>query len=484
MALRTELNDTKWPAKRESKFTFYGVLCSYYDEIFSRCADETRSGYNGQYNSCILPEIGGRIIEELELEDYEAVVDKVKASGVKPATVQRYRYLIRTVVKCAVEKGYCQDVLFGSIYSISPNEGEALARKKEFVRNKKSLEVEEEKRLFKRLMTDEKQMGPLMGLVLMFCLGLRNNEACALQFRDIKEMNMYPGAFCVWVHTTTVGATNKLKAGGKTRNAPRVLPIPPVLYEFLMERKAFLQEEVDSGRICFSEEKGICSVDDLPIACKKTDYTEYCSSPNLTTCGRLVLREVQVKEEKLTYIDARLQDDEQREKMGVVEKDPTAYLLRRNLATHLHILGLTEAEIQYFMGHDMEDRYADRNEYTNEERLYAILQKLQNRPLFNKVYPHEEPLVLGEQVSHLQRNGVHAAQLHFGESNAEIVIEATAEEPNDPIRILVEGDEIKDAEVLIHPAQLTEVKRIVNINNEYQQAYKKSNEKEKEHLSS
>ena len=85
MALRTELNDTKWPAKRESKFTFYGVLCSYYDEIFSRCADETRSGYNGQYNSCILPEIGGRIIEELELEDYEAVVDKVKASGVKPA---------------------------------------------------------------------------------------------------------------------------------------------------------------------------------------------------------------------------------------------------------------------------------------------------------------------------------------------------------------------------------------------------------------
>ena len=30
----------------ESKITFYGVLEEYYDELFRRCSDATRSQYN------------------------------------------------------------------------------------------------------------------------------------------------------------------------------------------------------------------------------------------------------------------------------------------------------------------------------------------------------------------------------------------------------------------------------------------------------
>ena len=471
MNIQTELKEVA-PVMRGSKYTFYGVLVTFYDELFIRCNAKTRSAYNRQYNNYILPLIGDGIMEKLELEDYERVVEAVRANGLKPVTVQHYRYLIRTVVRCAVEKGFCQDVLFGSIYSLPPNERKEVANKKEFVRNKKSLDAKEEKRLFERIMTDPKQEGPRMGLALMFGLGLRNNEACGLKFRDIKEMNMYPGNYCVWVYETTVGATNKLKVGGKTRNAPRVLPIPPVLYDFLMARKAFLQEEADNGRILFSEETGIRSIEDLPIACQKSDYKVHCSSPHLTTCGRLVLCDMKMSEDKLAYIDAQLQDDEWRAATGISEKDPTAYLLRRNLATHLHILGLTESEIQYYMGHDMGDRYADRNEYTNEEHLYTILQKLRNRPLFNKKYPHEETLVLKSGGNALQRDHVHAAQFSIDEADVEVTIAAKADEPNDPIQILIDESEAVYAEAIIYTDPTTETKRTINVNEVYQRAYK------------
>ena len=53
----------------ESKITFYGVLEEYYDELFRRCSDATRSQYNSSYNRHILPPLSGRPLEDCELED-------------------------------------------------------------------------------------------------------------------------------------------------------------------------------------------------------------------------------------------------------------------------------------------------------------------------------------------------------------------------------------------------------------------------------
>ena len=64
-------------------------------------------------------------------------------------------------------------------------------------------------------------------------------------------------------------------------------------------------------------------------------------------------------------------------------KDPTAYLFRRNFGTHLHILGLSEPEIEYVIGHDIDDPYETRNEFVNEEKLFSIKQKMDRRPLVN-----------------------------------------------------------------------------------------------------
>ena len=84
----------------------------------------------------------------------------------------------------------------------------------------------------------------------------------------------------------------------------------------------------------------------------------------------------------MTYIDAELQRAANEKQF---EKDPSAYLFRRNFGTHLFILGLSEAEIQYVVGHDIEGLYETRNEFVNEERLLEIKQKMEQRPIFNAI---------------------------------------------------------------------------------------------------
>ena len=79
-------------------------------------------------------------------------------------------------------------------------------------------------------------------------------------------------------------------------------------------------------------------------------------------------------------------------------KDPTAYLFRRNFGTHLHILGLSEPEIEYVIGHDIDDPYETRNEFVNEEKLFAIKQKMDRRPLVNSDLSELERIDAGERL--------------------------------------------------------------------------------------
>ena len=479
--LTTKLDDS-YAVEIAGKRTFLGVLAEHYDDIFRRCKDITKSAYNGMYNRHILPKLANRSMDELGLEDYEAVIQKIKETGLKPVTLQHYRYLIRTVVKCAVEHNICQDVLYGSIYSIPPNEGEDIAKKNEFVRKRKSLKVSEEKRLCQELMTNPKQDGISMGLVLMFCHGLRNGEACGVKFSAIREMENYPGHHCIWIYETTTGGTNQLKAGGKTRNAPRILPITAKEYEFYMARKAWIQELINKESADFLEKKRIKSVEELPVACKITDYTKHCSSKDLTAAGRLLLKKIRVSEEEIAYIDLALQDEANRIEMGVVEKDPTAYLLRRNLGTHLYLLGFDEPEIQYFMGHDMEDLYAERNEYSNEEHLYEMFQKLRNRPLFNDEYPHEEIFQMSAEGPFSRHiNNVHTANIHLKAKKAIMAqFHVTAAEPDDPIQAIIEGGCPKEAVLKTLTTHSIDVPRTINITSEYQGAYQKARIKKKQ----
>ena len=76
---------------------------------------------------------------------------------------------------------------------------------------------------------------------------------------------------------------------------------------------------------------------------------------------------------ELAFLDEEL--SEENTAALLKEKEPTAYLLRRNYATQMCILGLTNAEMQYLMGHDVEDAYESRNEFVDSERIYIMYQK-------------------------------------------------------------------------------------------------------------
>ena len=111
-------------------------------------------------------------------------------------------------------------------------------------------------------------------------------------------------------------------------------------------------------------------------------------------------------------------------------KDPTAYLFRRNFGTHLHILGLSEPEIEYVIGHDIDDPYETRNEFVNEEKLFAIKQKMDCRPLVNSDLTQIERIDVGERLQ-LQ----HTAYVQIPADSAETEIHITANEPADNIRV-------------------------------------------------
>lgn len=111
-------------------------------------------------------------------------------------------------------------------------------------------------------------------------------------------------------------------------------------------------------------------------------------------------------------------------------KDPTAYLFRRNFGTHLHILGLSEPEIEYVIGHDIDDPYETRNEFINEEKLFVIKQKMERRPLVNSDLSQTVHIDVGERLP-LQ----HTAHMQIPVDSAETEMHITANEPTDNIKV-------------------------------------------------
>lgn len=470
--------DDIYNAKIDNKYTFYGFLLEYYDVIFSRVKeDETKRAYNSRYNNLLLPHLRDLILETCEREDFDQVIEECKKHrDYAESTLKNLRYLLRTVVSHAAKKGICEDVLFGTIYSIPQDEQQEDIHRKEFVKNRKSLKAREEHLLFDNVMVDYRQDGPLFGLALMFALGLRNNEACGVKFSAFRPMKTHPGRWCLWIYESTVGETNDLKAGGKTTNAPRILPVPSKLLHLILLRKKHLQELLDNGSISLDSKHGQKSVDDLPVVCQKSNYTKHCSSKHLTKAGCLLLKEIQVKEIELSYIERDLLDDEYCLEMGVTEKDPTAYLLRRNLGTHLYLLGLTAAEIQYIMGHDIQDLYTIRNDFENEDLLYKIALKMDNRPLFNDSYPHEESLVLSAEAPVQQCWNTHEFFLQFPSSPNKVFVRMLPHAPSSPIQLELKSSSPRkpvSGILRILPKFQEIFSRTVNILRPYQRYYEK-----------
>lgn len=366
-------------------FTFAGALEDCYLDISFDWNNTTRKQRNRYYDNTILPALKNhdtKLIKDYTVEDFDDAIQRIIEKGYtlkgeqryySDSTINTFRNMIYRVVYYSSVLGYCNNIFWGTYYELDlPSPQEVI---NEHIYLKKSLELDQDKRLFKELFKRGSLLGEEVGLCLMYSLGLRNAEAAGLNYGDIVPLQGYEDIYVARIYKTTIPFTNKLQSSGKTLNSGRMIPVPKILYNMLQERKKHISDLLlDQG----SE----LNINDLPIACRGDNYAVRCSADDITDAAKRVFQNIGITSKQLAYIDADLRDSKLRE--VIREKDPTAYLLRRNYATYLYILQLDISEIQYLMGHDIENEYETRNDYNDPDRIYRMFEKIKKRPLFSK----------------------------------------------------------------------------------------------------
>lgn len=391
---------------REDTFAYVIFNCHDYGGITKRrWKESTQNQYADYYKTYLIPGLSMCPMTELTearceqlLEDIQEKRRKNSQRPFSYTTINQLRYLIRLVFDKAVEMGVLMDnCLWGSPkYVAHVDSGDRdIENANERVVLRKSLTPNEEKRIYDMLLRDPTQHGYMMALAMMFSLGLRNAEACGVKFGSLTELPDYPGNYALYIAITTIGNTSELKVGGKTSNSPRKLPVPNSLATLILKRRDYLENMILAGEIVLGE--GQNSVEDLPIACisrKKRggkdkgfiyedDFTTSCRSGDLTRYGKSFLATIGVDESEVAYIGKEMDATNSESDFELIEKDPTVYLFRRNLGTHLSLLGLSQTEIEAVMGHKITDDETEKNDLENDDRVYQIKKKMDERPFFN-----------------------------------------------------------------------------------------------------
>ena len=370
--------------KSSNGLNFLDCLRKYLGKEVPKCPVESRTiswnwstivfnNYiNNIYEKRIIPNINlSKPLSDFTQDDIQIMLEKIERKETKEtksilSTCERL--FNQVYVVCVMRKEFENKLGLHIPYERETKSEESEQKIKKRRLSRKSLDLDEEIALatyFKNLDL-KKASGEDLGVLLMLCLGLRNNEAAGLSFNNITQIadkNFY----VAFVLKSTVGDTNVIKAGGKTSNMPRVLPLFPFLFEILEKRKVAI---INTG-IAEAE------VNEYPIACVGTDYKKRCTRDDITNRARFLFKEVTNNKEKDALDDLK----SKLEKYDIEEKDSTAYLLRRNTATHLYALGLTPGQIQYYIGHEIENDNDLRSFYVSPDRLEDLYKILLNHPL-------------------------------------------------------------------------------------------------------
>ena len=295
----------------------------------------------------------------------------------------------------------------------------------------------------------------------MYVTGIRNAEACAVDFDDIKRMQSHPECTVAWIYKTTGYDNSTRKLGGKSKNADRIIPIPNVVAEIINERRRQLEEML-----------GI-DVGNFPIACLEYHWEKRCSARQLTAAARKLFQSIDMDAAQVSMIDDDLRTDHDFD-FPFDEAEPTAYLFRRNFGTHMHVLGLTEAEIQYVMGHDINaNPYETRNEFVDEEKLCQIHLKMSQRPLVNEITEDLIPVHI-DAGNTTQISG--RSSLHLPVSDCKIKLHLQANEPLDGIQVKISSRPRKmsiKCDNDLYLSSTTHGSRSVDVRKQYQKVYRK-----------
>lgn len=474
--------EKKVPKKTvRGQLTLWGIYCKYKKELEkhwdkkAKTEDEKRTAkqYKSNYRDILGPKFEAKPFAEYSYEEIVKILNIIKISGYRRKG--KYKYYsehkmdtllsnIKSIDKIAVVKGIISISLFwGTAVSLanydvlnndinSPknkDQNEILIENliDENISLRKSLTTPEEVKVFEKVMTNPEQRGEFMGIALMFACGLRNSEACGVEFGDILPMTGHEDCYRLIIRKTATRC-REITANTKTENAYRCIPIyGDTLLDFLNKRKEYVKRKLN-----ISDDE----VNHLTVACVKNDFNQPCNTNDLTQAGKLVLKYANVDSRVVAFIEinhsklTKKQDEVFRKKL--IEKEPTAYLFRRHFGTILEILGLSLNEIQYLMGHSISSVELNRYNFTNPDLLYKMKKKLDERTLFSSEHPKNNKTILETQTSRTIDNPYRQIiGIPKNSLKREVVITLRAKAPNDSIHMRIETNNEIPMEVQRYP---------------------------------
>lgn len=301
-------------------------------------------------------------------------------------------------------------------------------------RLRKSFTVEEEGKLlaYFRGLDPELAAGEDVGQLIMYGFGYRNNEAAGLDCGCIREFVLPDGTTFRTIHNyqSTVRDSNAVKAGGKTPNSPRELPGLDFIFDFLIKRRDFLYRQAQEGLLDLES----CGGDParIPLVCRGRDYLVRCSSHDLSRAGRTLFAEIGISKRQLSVLTGILYSEEVTD-LCIEERDPTTYLYRRALGTHLYALGFTQSEIQYYIGHEIESPDLLRSDFINKDILFQMKRKLDRHPAYTWLGSKPGEICLTPRDMDFQDEQAKSALVLSLKKGQQVYITLATCEPNDTI---------------------------------------------------
>lgn len=470
----------------DGTFTFAGVLQKYFyceDPIYGNTGisknwnDNTKMSYIRDYEERLIPVLVSEFGKEKPIHDFSEenfirVLNILRSKhNYKDTTMEHYRRLLWVVYMAGVEHGCYEDQIFwigfDDIEDENPEKQEK-QRIQDMTRTRKSLSIDENLSIINwfRELDPLKVPGEDVGVLFMFFEGVRNNEACGANYSSVHFLNTYnkTPVFDMVQSTTT---SNKIKAGGKTSNAPRVIPLLLPFFNFLTKRKELLIQQIACGSIILPP--GIDSVDQLPIVCKGCDYFRRASTHDVTSAARSLFKKIGISKSELAYLQQLLFGQEF-QNMQLEEKEPTAYLLRRNCSTILYNIEFTTPEVQYWIGHGIDDPALTRNSFADEESINDIATKIKKHPFHCLLCPTDETVVVEEAFQGYENDKTFA--IDVDEASSSFILSVTATEPQDEILVTIDSDKQIRGNASVS-APVTEFKTEVQNSSRILEVYKK-----------
>lgn len=444
--------------RAKGMYTFWGAYCVYEEECAMVWSREWNENTRREYKKIIrekiiwaLPNHDTTPINEYTKQDYLSAIQRIQERGQRESskeyksyqqnTLDKYLHIIKTIVKVTAEHEMFEDVFFepcsDESTSVNTSSSTKLSEIKPFSTIAKSFTAAQSALVLDFLLSKIKtsrtrHRGEYIALFLMHTLGLRNAEAAGASFGQLKEMHDYPGNYYLTISQSTIIGSNELQIGGKTYNVGRNIPIPKlalqILFDLRKERIAALADDP-----C----RNVKEIDTIPIAYSTKGPFDRCTAAAITSAGKkmfttLKMQPLWIKANQQLRQDQSAVNEEDysiQQEFALVEKDATSYLLRRNFATDLAILQLSESESAYLMGHVIQDPQTKRRDFSDERILISIKGKLDKRAFLNNI-PSRTTVNATTGTILL---GGYNSEIVLPNNASHIYISAIANEPNDSI---------------------------------------------------